>query len=260
MARKLKVVPLVESIFELRWGAGDGVELHREYGLALGRLYERLAKRDFSVRRHLASLPEELYSPELPPQHLVFERFLLKGTDASISYPLVQIGPGVATYNTDNGAYDWPKMLSGCMDLHRDLSDVVRTLDERLDDVILRSIDLFPLESPDQALQFLRSKLRAEVATALSENPTLAGATVQPTYDVVWNLKESSTRLHVRASHGRAGDREGLVLDIQARASRPFIRERGVGEAIKHLHELTGDAFFGLLGQELRDELGYHEV
>lgn len=127
--------PLIETIFEVRWELQGDQQTGRyrdpSYPMMYGRLYERV-KELFPV---IEDLPSNQMHPEASPY--VVRHWMRKEKNG---YPLLQIGPGIATVNCDAKAYDWPLF-----------KETILTLIESI-------IDLYPLGAPP--LNFIKSELR----------------------------------------------------------------------------------------------------
>lgn len=93
--------PLLEAIFELRWGLQQDTKTGRvrdpAYPMLVGRLYERF-KKDFPFTEDLPSVQAHPETAPFVPRHR-----MRKDKD---SYPLMQIGPGIITLNHAKG-YSW---------------------------------------------------------------------------------------------------------------------------------------------------------
>ncbi|MFQ6057112.1 MAG: TIGR04255 family protein, partial [Methanosarcinales archaeon] len=101
MGRKiLKNKPLVEVIFELRWELHEpaqGMKIDPHYKILIGRMYDRV-KDEYPFHEQLptATMPDEIAG------YVVQHRFR-KDKD---KWPLIQIGPGIVTFNDTEG-YIW---------------------------------------------------------------------------------------------------------------------------------------------------------
>jgi uncharacterized protein (TIGR04255 family) len=112
MKRELKNKPLVEAIFELRWGLNEispGLLVDPLYAIFIGRLYDRVSKSyPFYERLASASMPNEMAA------YIIQHRFRRKAK----GWPLIQIGPGIITLN-DTSNYSWKSFqpaISGLLD------------------------------------------------------------------------------------------------------------------------------------------------
>lgn len=93
--------PLLEVIFELRWGLEQDNKTGRvrdpAYPMLVGRLYERF-KKDFPFTEDLPSIQAHPETTPFIPRHR-----MRKDKE---SYPLMQVGPGIITLNHAKG-YSW---------------------------------------------------------------------------------------------------------------------------------------------------------
>lgn len=93
--------PIIETIFEIRWEIESDQQSGRmrdpSYPMMYGSIYERL-KKDFPILEDLPSTQAHPEATPFAPRHRMRKE---KG-----GYPLIQIGPGVATVNMAKG-YSW---------------------------------------------------------------------------------------------------------------------------------------------------------
>lgn len=252
-SRKLEHPPLVEHVFEVRWRHADGRQaLYDEYELGLGRLYDLIKAQLPHRERTSGHMPREAFTA-FAVDNLVFDRFVPAPTSDRLSYPLVQYGPGVASYNVDKTTYDWANVKTKVVELFGTISEVHADLASRVSSISLRAIDFFQTDEP---AKFLRNKLKVRVETELDALPHLAGAVETPRFQGTWTLDEQRTQLRVAIGPGSVADQNGLMLDITAQSRGGALLDRGIEALIAYQHTLTGDAFFALLTEELQDELG----
>ena len=160
--------PLVEAIFEMRWVLSQpqpGFFTDPQSSLRLGRLYDKLLS-IFPYHETLptASLPEEISG------YTVQHRFRA-GKD---EWPLVQIGPGVITYN-DTNSYSWNSFSTNVVKVVGALFEITKTEPNfTLSMLLLRYIDAveFDFENND-VFEFLHQNLKID--TKLPE-PLFAGS------------------------------------------------------------------------------------
>lgn len=254
--RTLKQPPLVEHVFEVRWRHPEGREaLYDEYELGLGRLFERM-KGDLELshrERMPGHMPREAFA-SLGIENLVFDRFVPSPTkDQQLSYPLVQYGPGVVSYNVDRDNYEWGSVRQRAVELFGIVSDVHEGLPGGVSGVSLRAIDFFKTDDP---ASFLRDKLGIKIQTELASLKQLAGAVETPRFRGTWKLEADRTQLQVATGPASIGEENGLLLDIRVESLGEALVTRGIDDLISYQHTLTGDAFFALLTDELHDDLG----
>jgi len=139
--------PMIEAIFELHWELQGDKQTGRlrdpSYPMMYGRIYERL-KKDFP---YIEDLPAVQVHPETSP-YVVRHRIRKE----KMGYPLIQVGPGIATVNAAQG-YSWSDFSSHILN------------------VVEAVYDLFP--TPSAALNFTRCELRYlnGIRMDMNENP-----------------------------------------------------------------------------------------
>jgi len=259
-SRMLKHPPLIEHIFEICWKHSDGQgALFDEYELALGQLYKQVGgKLNLPCRERMTGhLPREVYVTLPAGSRLVFDRFVsAPSLDDKLSYPLVQYGPGIASYNVDKDNYDWKAVRTGILELFQKLQDVHPELTSRTSKISLRAIDFFETDNPADCL---RKKFKINFNTDLQgvdqDLNFLEGATEMPRLQNTWILENKQTKLRLAVTPGTFDGKNGLFLDIEAESSRDALQEKDIKELIDLQHKLTGELFFALLTEELLREL-----
>lgn len=152
--------PLIEAIFEIRWplsvdGAGNQVD--PTFKLLAGRMFDRLA----SQFPHFVDLPASQLPEELAP-FIVRHQF----RPAADSWPVIQLGPGIATFNQTKHQYQWSTYKSG---LHQFLSALfesrkANTEPTQPNRVQFRYLNSIPITDPNVSLQdFLRTQLSTTI-------------------------------------------------------------------------------------------------
>lgn len=110
--------PLLEAIFEIRWELEQNGETGRvrdpSYPILVGRLYERL-KKDFPIVEDLPSVQAHPETTPFVPRHRLKKE--------KEGYPLIQIGPGILTFNDSKG-YSWESFRNLIVRLIESLSDL----------------------------------------------------------------------------------------------------------------------------------------
>lgn len=254
-SRTLSKPPLVEYIVEFRWSGLPGRQsLYDDYRFGLGRLFEHL-RTQYPEKSGLTHLPELFYAGTTPPPLVPFDRFQPASTDRTrLAYPLVQYGPGIATLNADGPSYSWPDVKARSISLWHALCETHTALPERIDAIILRSIDLFPIPNPMTPLRFLADRLQTPVSSKLMESKHLGDATLSPAVAFHWKLPASTIGLRANLSEGEAFGQHGLLLNLVCEAGRPDLA-RGFPELLDRMHAILGDSFFDLISDSLKKEL-----
>jgi len=253
MGRRLDFPPIVECIFEVRWATNSAhPDLLNEYEVSLGQLYQLYKTTHF--RQTVFQGPKEIFRV-MPAHGIIFDRFLPRPEKPEHQYPLYQYGPGVATFNMDKNAYNWNEFLKKSVIFFDNLNSVHDDFKQRISQLSLRTIDLFPGKDVNN---FLQDGLGIQIKTPLD---TMHGLNIEesiPAYFETWIIPEKSSKLNVSARPGIAGDAEGILLDLNYSSEHPDVSD-GVENLLKIQHKICGDAFFELLQPSLREELGFHE-
>lgn len=146
----LKYPPLAEAWLELNWKLQDIEQnLRRDpgYPIALGMFYNLV--RDKYPLQH--QLPINDIPSELVPQMV---RFQFRKADNG--YPLLQIGPGIASVNFTSEGYHWTAFRTEAEYL---IDSIVKAYEPtefplRLESTALRYRNIFPLDEVNDPLQF----------------------------------------------------------------------------------------------------------
>ena len=152
--------PLIEAIFKVHWELEKDKQTGRQrdpsYPMMYGRLYERL-KKDFP---HIEDLPSVQVHPEASP-YIVRHRIRKDKT----GYPLMQIGPGVATVNYAE-SYSWSSFRGYIIRLIETISDLFPTTAMPLNFMKceIRFLNGIRIDAPNQnPLAFLSDHLHMKV-------------------------------------------------------------------------------------------------
>ncbi|HKZ41381.1 MAG TPA: TIGR04255 family protein [Candidatus Hodarchaeales archaeon] len=157
---ELRNKPLIEALFEAKWRlepAQDnaltkraGRLVDRHFKLLPGVLSDRLKSYPFFEDLPISQIPEEL------TQYQVRHRF----RTAENGWPLIQIGPGIATLN-DTSGYIWEGFKPRAVELISVLRDVYKDDGFPIKSLVLRYIDSVDLDGGEADLaEFTKSKLK----------------------------------------------------------------------------------------------------
>ena len=248
--KELKNKPLVEALFEVRWGLDGppGMAVDPAYQLLIGQLYGQIRERfPHAVRLPTAEIPE-LMAP-FTPQH----QFRV-GPD---KWPLVQLGPGLLTVN-DTEAYLWDNFYTLCRYVVDALFKVYPQADRplRIVEVSLRYIDADILEGA-AATEFLR-KLKIDIGlpTFLFKDGRVGGLPLGVGLSLAYPTAEPRGTIRLVFNQGRKSDMDALIWETQV-ASRgedvPTDPERIV-EWLDKAHSITHDWFIRLIEGELLEK------
>jgi uncharacterized protein (TIGR04255 family) len=140
--KNLSNKPLLEAIFELHWQSkDDSAELNAAYPLWLGSFYNAVNSK-YAFHEPLAGygLPNDLVG------NVICNRFRA----ANDGWPLVQLGPQIATLN-DTCSYSWDKsFFQGIVDLVDAIQSTHPMVEDiRLTRLVLRYVDAVDMDTPE---------------------------------------------------------------------------------------------------------------
>jgi uncharacterized protein (TIGR04255 family) len=243
--------PLIEAILEIHWALqSEEAEPKPDsfFSILIGRFYERVEK-DFPFYEQLpiANIPIEIIG------RVVQHRF----RTSEDGWPLMQLGPGIATLN-DSTEYNWDdNFLSNIRLLSTTLFDAHPSSKElRIRKLILRYINSVDFDyDTDDVFDFLRDMMKINVSF---DNGLFASTDVSPHPDVL-DLRFSfpSTTpegsLNLRFARGMRDERSALIWETVFSTDEPNIDQSadGVIGWADQSHTLIRKWFFKLIEGEL---------
>lgn len=251
MGRKeLKNKPLVEALFEMRWELEEkapNILIDPQYRLLLGRMYDRLGKvYPFHEELPTASVPDEISS------YVTKHRFRTAEND----WPLIQIGPGIITFN-DTTKYKWE-------DFREKISQMLETffesypLSEKLvpNRLVLRYIDGMEFNfSEKNILDFLSDKMKTSIILydKLFEKTGVNNAPRNIDLRFAFPSEKPRGIVEIRFARGKQEDKDFLMWETIVISSGEDVvhRKEEIMKWIDESHNLTGDWFFKIIEGEL---------
>lgn len=258
--------PLVEAWLELRWRTADTVPLDpilppvgpvdSNSQLAPGIFYERVRGR-YGIHE---PLPTAQIPVELTP-HQVAHRFRQIGSP----YPLLQLGPGVASVNFVQ-EYSWTAFRGEALYLRKNLLDAYRQHDLVLLDVILRYRDLFGFDfRGEDVVKFLSDKLHIGLSwptsipghVAAKPFPTSVGLNLG--FELQTPPAVGSVRVATAINTTESGVVRPVILaefEVRARevTSDLLLDEERFTTWMDNAHAAVHDWFFSLIDGDLFQE------
>jgi uncharacterized protein (TIGR04255 family) len=248
--RELSKKPLVEAILELRWQLeplpdGEGRDPH--YKLLIGRLFDRLQ----SVYPEyeplpIASMPDELVG------YIAQHRFRV----SKDQWPLVQIGPGVVTFNETSG-YHWEDFQQRARDVVVKLFDAYpKVADLKVQSLLLRYIDAveFDYLSRD-VFEFWKEKLKvkAELPDSLFANTGVEKLPVRSSWQTMFRCTNPPGHVQVSFATGQSFDKPAIIWETTVRSAGSDLPAMpdGFPAWIDAAHKITSDWFFKLIEGDL---------
>jgi uncharacterized protein (TIGR04255 family) len=251
MGKELKNKPLVEAILEVRWklqGASPAPQTDPHYKILLGRLFDRMLK-DYPEHEQLptANMPDELVG------HLVQHRFRV----AANSWPLVQLGPGIFTFNS-TAEYKWPDFR------HRVVSDVGRLYDAhpkvedlKITNLILRYIDAVDFDcGAGNVFEFMKDKLKLNISLPnnLFEGRSVENKPTGFTWHSSFKCEKPSGIVSIGFATGQKGNTPSVVWETTVESAGDDLPEmpKSFDTWLGAAHEMTDDWFFRMIEGELQ--------
>lgn len=252
---RLEKAPLIEAIFELRWGRSPDlnqpIQLSRqeteESNLFPGLFMAELKNLGFVVHENAnPQVPDTITFPQL-----VRHRF----RKAEGTWPCYQIGSGIFTTNQVNDGYNWKKfkadVLSGLGVLDKSHPQHLSGLSNV--GIDLRYQDGFLFEEGESPLSFLTNKM--EVGFKLPSNfldNSLLDADSAPQCMLAFNLGLTTPKARAvcTLAPGLINGRPGFVLDtvVQSQGeSAPPMTTADLGNWLDQAHAVHQHAFRTLI-------------
>lgn len=242
--------PLVEAMFELRWGldGAPGVGVDPHYQLLIGLLAGAL-KPDFPFveRLPIADVPENL-APYAP--HYRFR------TNPD-QWPLVQLGPGLLTVNDTEG-YVWDEFFPLCAKVLDALFAVYPNADDslRIFECTLRYIDADALNG-ETAMAFLKKlHISVDVPENLFADGRIDGNSLGLGLSLAYPSIEPKGLFQVSFNQGRKNDQDALIWETQvlSRGADAPRETESLKAWISAAHDTMHNWFFRQIDGELLEK------
>lgn len=242
--------PLVEAIFEVRWGLDGmpGMAVDPYYQMLIGQLYSAIkGEYQYWERLPTAEVPEG-FAPYAP-----HHRFRI----ASDKWPLVQIGPGILTVNDTEG-YDWDDFYSRCAVVVETLFSIYPNANEqlRIFEVTLRYIDADNLLGCT-ALDFLRGlKISVSLPKTLFMGGRIDSTSLGAGLSLAFPMTQPKGIFQVSYNQGRKNEQDALIWETQvlSRGTDAPRQPKEIKAWLKEAHVTTHDWFFRQIDGELLEK------
>ncbi|MCA9171597.1 MAG: TIGR04255 family protein [Planctomycetales bacterium] len=252
MSRELKNKPLVEAILEVRWDVAMSNEFPQDptLRLLLGVYYEKI-RGEFPYYEQLPTTA----IPDAIATGVVQHRF----RTAPDSWPLIQLGPGILTFNSTSD-YSWPTFRpQACQALGKFVSSFPNHAALKFNRLALRYIDSVEFDhTQNDAYQFLREKMKVEISLP---DELFAGHVVQKrpsgfTWESTFASSDPDGQIHLRFASGQNRERPAIIWDTTFESTdEPIVRcamfTDEFGSWIDGAHNLVNDCFFKLIEGDL---------
>ena len=247
--KTLKNKPLLEAIFELHWQSkDDSAELNAAYPLWLGSFYNAVKSR-YVFHEPLAGygLPNDLVG------NVICNRF--RAADGE--WPLVQLGPQIATLNDVHG-YSWDDTFyPGIVDL----IDVIQKTHPLADHIGLTKLALRYIDAVDIDIPGLDvvGFIKKHFGIGLGMNPdlfldsSLGGSPLSADIAIEFPCASPKGSLKLRFSNGNGNQASTLIWEtlFVSEFDKLAISDEGITSWAQQAHDRTSGSFFNLIDQDL---------
>ncbi len=244
--------PLVEALLEIRWDleSAGPVAIDRGYPFAVGRLYDRI--------RDNYPIVEELSAASVPDAmtpHVVKYRFRV----AKDSWPVVQIGPGIATLNyTDS--YSWDLFRASALSFAPSLVEAYAEASPIKPSMVLaRWINAIQFDpGQEDVVEFLAKKFHTtcKLPEGIENYGRNSGAPAGFNLRVARPLKDPDSVATLQISTGVRNGSPALIWELHVLSQGDMAP--GLGNEFEgwldSAHTVIEDWFFSLIEGELYDK------
>lgn len=228
---KLPNAPLLEVVFEIKWDIINKNDII-DFQYIHGDLYSKL-KGKFPFR-------ENLLPPEVP-----FE--VVKGMPVyrfrkdRNEYPLVQVGPGLLTLNTNDDKYFWEEFKEEINDTLNALKDIYPKLIDFKLNPTLTYIDFFEISFEKQnLLEFINENLNLNIQQGFIELTDESLKDINLTFN--YQIKNDILSFNLR--NGMINNKKiGLILQTKVIGGNNMYSSETLTEWLNESHEICSEAF-----------------
>lgn len=262
MPGQLAKAPLVEALLEIRWklvSIGPNTFQDPVYKFLVGRFYDRIRERFGHVETlPIAQVPDEITA------YIVKQQFRV----AKNGWPLVQLGPGIATLNFTS-PYSWQTFEETSKFVFPKLADAYAGISSEGTDtklivtrILLRYINAITtnwLET--DALSFLESNLHTTfgLPPEIAQAEVLTGLPRDLNLQIGYSLQKPVGRGLVRFATGRTGNRQALICELVVRSQGEDVPQLSAAETfwswVRSAHDdVIEKWFFALIKGRLEEQ------
>lgn len=226
---KLPKAPLVEVVFELRWNFTGNDELARVQYL-YGDIYNEL-KSKYPYRESI--LPVDF------PVEFMINQPAHRFRSEQNSYPLIQIGPGIITYNTIDSLYEWQNFFESTSELISTFLKIYPFEKEKTLSPGILYLDFFPFDFDKQdAHAFVNENFNVNFDQSFFKNEKF------PTdFSMGFAFSVALGELRINFLKGRNNNQEGILLQTRINGSPLIAGHENLSNWLQEAHTLCSDLF-----------------
>jgi len=262
----LKNKPLVEAIFELRWGvevspnivvpinivgagniafAAPSPDPH--YKILIGEMYSKL-KEEYPIYESLQSAN----MPDVISGYLVQHRFRQKANE----WPLVQIGPGILTLN-DVDNYVWEDFSERIKYLVNTFYDIYPNPEKvRINNLTLRYIDSIDFDYKNNVFAFIKEnmKIDIDINSKLFENTKVNKLPLGFDLNFAYCCSNPKGIISLTLARAEKEGKEVLLWQTVVKSENIINDKNNIFNWVNQAHELASDWFFETIEGPLLEE------
>ena len=242
--KKLSHKPLIEAIFELKWRIPSN-EDDPNYSLFVGRLHN-CVRGQFPFHEQLPTAMFPTPAVMNIPQH----RFRCKKD----GWPLIQIGPGIVTYNDTEG-YDWKEFGKQAKKL---MKNIFKAYPEpeglEISSLVLRYLDAFDYNNQN-LFTYLEKYLKSKVdfPPQLFENISVHKKPIALQLSAAFQADKPKGTVTISFNSGKRADKPSLIMGTSVQSDSTGVppMPQGFDDWIEDAHNIVREWFFVLIEGEL---------
>lgn len=253
MGLQLRQPPLIEALVQLKWKLEEvppHMPLDPAYPLFVGFFYEKV-KEHYPFKE---TLPASQIPDHLTP-HVVKYRFR-KSKD---SWPLVQVGPGIAALNfTEN--YNWNIFFKSAKDFFPKLLNAYEAGGEigkpNFSEILLRYINAVEFGYlRNNIIEYLASKLNVDIQLPgeIINSPNRNGIPSSLRLEITVPIKKPLGSVSLLFASGTKHEKPAVVWELNIRSAAENVPQDkdAFRSWITEAHEFAESCFFALINGEL---------
>jgi len=225
---KLPKAPLLEVIFEINWDITNNEDIAK-FQYLHGDLYSNL-KKDFPKRENL--VPAEI------PFDMMKNRAVFRFRK-EIGYPLIQIGPGILTFNTTDSLYFWDSYRGEITRVIGSLSEVFSEINQTNLFLTLTYLDFFEIDlESENLIEFINKNLNLNINQTFIEDENTKEVNLTFSYKV----NEDTLLLNLR--NGSVNEnKKGIILQTKLVGHKKKYTNEEQLIWLDNAHETCGNIF-----------------
>ena len=226
---KLPKAPLVEVVFELRWNLTGKDELAKVQYL-YGDIYNEL-KSKYPYRESI--LPADF------PIEIIINQPAHRFRAGQNRYPLIQVGPGIITYNTIDSLYEWQDFFNNTSELISTFLKIYPFEKNKTLSPGILYLDFFPFNfEKDDAHAFVNENFNVNFNQSFYNNEKF------PTdFNMGFAFPVDLGELRINFLKGRNNNREGILLQTRVNGNPLAAEHKNLSNWLQEAHTLCSDLF-----------------